>query len=61
LELNKKIDNESSYKNHKTRKSYDSAMAKNPSFFGFIETPVAHKFFELKENGVTKRKLSKIW
>ncbi|HCN51586.1 MAG TPA: DUF3667 domain-containing protein [Chryseobacterium sp.] len=59
LELNKKIDNESSYKNHKTRKSYDSAMAKNPSFFGFIETPVAHKFFELKENGVTKEEIIK--
>lgn len=59
LEMKKRIDPDVGYKDYKTRKSYDSAMAKNPSFFGFIETPVAHKFFELKESGVTKEEIIK--
>lgn len=43
--------------NYKTKKSYDSAMAKNPGFFDFLEKPIVHKFFELKEHGVTKKEL----
>ncbi|MGH1519627.1 DUF3667 domain-containing protein [Chryseobacterium sp. JK1] len=59
LEMNKKIDDNVGYGRYKTRKSYDSAAAKNPSVFDLIQTPVAHKFFELKENGVTKEEIMK--
>lgn len=57
LELNKKIDSNAGYGDYKTKKSYDSALAKNPSVFDFIQTPIAHKFFELKEKGVSKEKI----
>jgi hypothetical protein len=43
--------------NYKTKKSYDSAKAKNPGSFDFIEKPIVHKFFEFKEHGVTKKEL----
>lgn len=43
--------------NYKTKKSYDSAKAKNPGFFDFVERPVIHKYFELKEHGITKKEL----
>ncbi|WP_419488625.1 DUF3667 domain-containing protein [Chryseobacterium bernardetii] len=43
--------------NYKTKKSYDSAKAKNPGFFDFVEKPIVHKFFELKEHGITKKEL----
>lgn len=59
LEMNKKIDADTDFGGYKTRKSYDSAAVKNPSFFDFIETPIAHKFFELKENGVAKADIIK--
>ncbi|MBW7675723.1 DUF3667 domain-containing protein [Chryseobacterium chendengshani] len=59
FEMNKKLDDSFEYDGYKTRKSYDSAIAKNPSFFNFIDVPVAHKFFELKENGVTKGEILK--
>lgn len=42
------------YKGFKSRKSYDSAQAKNPKFWNVLDRPIAHKFFELKENGVKK-------
>lgn len=42
------------YKNYLTKKSYDSAQAKNPVFWDFIDKPIAHKLFELKEKGVKK-------
>ncbi|MCS4303816.1 hypothetical protein DRF65_09625 [Chryseobacterium pennae] len=57
LEMDKKIDSNSGFGNYKTRKSYDSAMAKNPSFLDFIQIPIAHKFFELKDNGVKKEEI----
>lgn len=57
LELDKTIDASASYGDYKTRKSYDSAMAKNPSVFDVIQKPIAHKFFELKEKGVTKEEI----
>jgi len=59
FEMNKKIDEDTNYRGYKTRKSYDSAAAKNPSFFDFIEIPLAHKFFELKEKGVSKADIFK--
>ncbi|WP_265129362.1 DUF3667 domain-containing protein [Chryseobacterium oranimense] len=59
LEMNKKIDESTAYEGYKTQKSYDSALAKNPSVFNFIKKPLAHKFFELKEQGVTKGEIFK--
>ncbi|MFN1216994.1 DUF3667 domain-containing protein [Chryseobacterium kwangjuense] len=59
LDMNKAIDNDFSFSGYKTRKSYDSAVAKNPSFWGFMLNPIAHKFYELKEKGVTKKELMK--
>ncbi|MCT2562292.1 DUF3667 domain-containing protein [Chryseobacterium herbae] len=59
LKMDKKIDTDITYNGYKTRKSYDSAVAKNPSFLDFIQIPVAHKFYELKESGVTKAEILK--
>ena len=54
LDMNKKMDDDADFSGYTTQKSFDSAMAKNPSTFDFIKKPLAHKFFELKENGVKK-------
>ena len=54
LDLDKGLGEDFVYKNFKNRKSYDSAQAKNPSFFDFIDRPIAHQFFALKEKGVKK-------
>ncbi|ANF51068.1 hypothetical protein A0O34_11330 [Chryseobacterium glaciei] len=59
FEMDKKIDADINFRGYKTRKSYDSATAKNPSAFDFIQIPLDHKFFELKENGVTKTEIFK--
>lgn len=59
FEMDKKIDAETDFGGYRTRKSFDSAAAKNPSVFHFINIPIAHKFFELKENGVTKSEILK--
>ncbi|REC47095.1 hypothetical protein DRF67_12845 [Chryseobacterium pennipullorum] len=59
FEMDKKIDHDVQYGGYKTRKSYDSALAKNPSALDFIQKPLAHKFFELKERGVTKAEIAK--
>ncbi|PIF47728.1 uncharacterized protein DUF3667 [Chryseobacterium sp. 52] len=59
LQMDKKIDVDINYGGYNTRKSYDSAAAKNPSVLDFIELPLAHKFFELKEKGVTKAEIIK--
>lgn len=57
LNLNKTIDPDVEYGQYRTRKAYDSALAKKPSIFDVIQKPVAHKFFELKEKGVTKKEI----
>lgn len=54
LEMNKKIEDDMPLNSYKTRKSFDSAKAANPSIADYIQVPVAHKFFELKEKGVKK-------
>nr|WP_315025760.1 DUF3667 domain-containing protein [uncultured Chryseobacterium sp.] len=59
FEMDKKIDKDVQYGGYKTKKSYDSAAAKNPSALDFIQKPLAHKFFELKEGGVTKAEIAK--
>lgn len=55
LDMNKTID--SGDGNYKTKKTYDSARAKDPRVFDFIEKPIIHKYFELKEHGITKKEL----
>lgn len=59
LDMNKKMDADADFGGYTTRKSYDSAAAKNPRFFDFVNAPVAHKFFELKEKGVKKSDIIK--
>lgn len=55
LDMDKTID--AGDGNYKTKKSYDSAKAQKPGFFDFVERPIVHKFFELKEHGITKKEL----
>ncbi len=57
VDLNRSIDQSTKYRGFKTVRSYDSAMAKNPSFLNFIDKPFAHKWFELKEQGISKREI----
>ncbi|PWW17127.1 DUF3667 domain-containing protein [Chryseobacterium sp. AG844] len=57
IDMDKKIDPDVSFGEYKTRKAYDSAKAKNPSSLTFIEAPIVHKFFELKEKGVKKKEI----
>lgn len=59
LEMNKGIDENIGYNGYNNRKSYDSAVAKKTSSFDFINVPFAHKYFELKEKGVKKRRYFK--
>lgn len=59
MQMDDKIDSDVTLNGYKNRKSYDSAKAKNPSILHFIEMPMAHKFFELKEKGVTKAEILK--
>ena len=59
LDMNKSMDADSDFNGYTTRKSYDSAKAKNPSSFDFINVPFAHKFFELRDNGVKKSEILK--
>jgi len=54
FDMSKGMSNDAEFNGYTNRKSYDSAAAKNPSFFDFINTPFAHKYFELKEQGVKK-------
>ena len=54
LEMDKRIEEDTPFLEYKTRKSYDSAVAKKSISLGFIRTPITHKFFELKEKGVKK-------
>ncbi|SHK34206.1 DUF3667 domain-containing protein [Epilithonimonas mollis] len=59
FDMSKGMSEDSEFNGFTNRKSYDSAVAKNPSFFDFINTPFAHKYFELKEQGVKKGEILK--
>ncbi|WP_312825477.1 DUF3667 domain-containing protein [Epilithonimonas sp.] len=59
FDMSKKLDDDFEFNGYTNRKSYDSGKVKNPSFYDFINVPVAHKFFELKEKGVTKGEIVK--
>lgn len=54
-DLNTDLGDDFRYAGYLTKKSYDSAQAKNPGFWNFLNAPIAHKIFELKENGVKKK------
>lgn len=54
LDMNKGLDEDFEINGYKTRHSFDSAIAKKPSRFNFINVPVYHKIFELKEKGISK-------
>ncbi|AZI33447.1 DUF3667 domain-containing protein [Kaistella carnis] len=54
LNLDKGLEEDFPYKNFKTRKAYDSAQAKNPSSWNFLDKAFAYKLFELKEKGAKK-------
>ena len=59
FDMSKKLDDNFKYNGYTSRKSFDSTKAKNPSFYDFINVPIAHKFFELKEQGVAKGEILK--
>lgn len=52
FDMSKSLDDD--FSGYYNKKSYDSAVAKNPSSSDFIVVPFAHKYFELKEEGVKK-------
>lgn len=52
--MNKSLDDDIKVSGYNNKKSFDSAAAKNPSSFDFINIPFAHKYFELKEKGIKK-------
>lgn len=54
ISLDTGIDKGFKYKGFKNKKSYDSALVKNPSLWNFIESPFVYKMFELKEKGAKK-------
>lgn len=59
LDMNTELGKNFNYKGYTNKKSFDSASIKNPSLFHFIDKPIAHKLFELKERGVTKKEILK--
>jgi len=54
FDMNKSLDDDINVSGYNNKKSFDSAAAKNPSSFDFINIPFAHKYFELKEKGIKK-------
>lgn len=59
FDMSKKLDDNFEVNGYTNRKSFDSAKAKNPKFYDFINVPFAHKLFELKEQGVPKGEILK--
>ena len=57
FDMSKSLDDD--FSGYYNKKSYDSAVAKNPSSSDFIVVPFAHKYFELKEEGVKKSDILK--
>lgn len=59
FDMSRKLDDDFEFNGYTNRKSFDSAKAKNPAFFDFINVPFAQKFFELKEKGISKGEILK--
>lgn len=59
IDMNRGLGEDFAISGYKNQKSFDSAAAKNPSRWDFINLPVYHKLFELKEQGVKKSDILK--
>lgn len=57
INLDNGIDQSTVISGAKNRKQYDSIVAKNPSFGYKLSSPFVHKFFELKESGISKKEI----
>jgi hypothetical protein len=57
LNLDHGIDESVVISGAKNAKEYDAMVAKNPSLGYDISSPFVHKFFELKESGITKKEI----
>jgi hypothetical protein len=57
LNLNNGIGNSVEISGAKNAKEYDSIVAKTPSLQHNLSSPFVHKFFELKESGITKKEI----
>ena len=54
MDTDNKISDDSSYLGYKTQEEYDKGTKNKAGHISFIQDPFAHKFFELKEEGVKK-------
>ncbi|KFF10709.1 hypothetical protein IW15_18585 [Chryseobacterium soli] len=59
LNLDHGIDESTVISGARNAKEYDAIVAKNPSLGYNISSPFVHKFFELKESGITKKEIFK--
>ncbi|MFP3599018.1 DUF3667 domain-containing protein [Chryseobacterium sp. SIMBA_029] len=57
LNLDHGIDESTVISGARNAKEYDAIVAKNPSLGYNISSPFVHKFFELKESGITKKEI----
>jgi hypothetical protein len=57
LNLDRGIEESTVISGAKNRKEYDSILAKNPSLGYNMSSPFVHKFFELKESGISKKEI----
>lgn len=57
LNLNNGIGESTAMSGAKNLKEFDSIAAKNPSLMHDFSAPFAHKFFELKESGISKKEI----
>lgn len=57
INFNDGIEESTAVSGAKTAKEYDSVIAKNPSFGNKLSSPFVHKFFELKESGISKKEI----
>ncbi len=59
INLDNGIDQSTVISGAKNGREYDSIVAKNPSLRYKISSPFVHKFFELKESGISKKEIFK--
>jgi len=57
LNLDHGIDESTVISGARNAKEYDAIVAKNPSLGYKFSSPFVHKFFELKESGITKKEI----
>ena len=59
LDMNKGLEDDFDIGGYKTKKSFDSAVAKNPEKWNYANIVIYHKVLELKEEGITKGEILK--